>query len=113
VPAASAQVAEIETIVREASGPGADPLSGAELGLLQQAKAVEQLIIRAAVDRNQDLAVQALAQHPLVDSVTVARDLLTAYRRTKPALFGQELFVRLPAGDAPHKLIDWVWLGGG
>jgi hypothetical protein len=30
-----------------------------------------------------------------------------------PALFWQELFVRLAAGDAPHKLIDWVWLGGG
>jgi hypothetical protein len=36
-----------------------------------------------------------------------------AEARTNPALFGQELFVRLPAGDAPHKLIDWVWLGGG
>jgi 6-phospho-beta-glucosidase len=60
---------------------------GAELGLLQQVKAVEQLTIRAAVDRNPDLAVQALALHPLVDSVAVARDLLTAYRRTNPALF--------------------------
>jgi 6-phospho-beta-glucosidase len=60
---------------------------GAELGLLQQVKAVEQLTIRAAVDRNPDLAVQALALHPLVDSVTVARDLLTAYRSTNPALF--------------------------
>jgi 6-phospho-beta-glucosidase len=39
------------------------------------------------VDRNPDLAVQALALHPLVDSVTVARELLTAYRRTNPALF--------------------------
>lgn len=60
---------------------------GAELGLLQQVKAVEQLTIRAAVDHNPDLAVQALALHPLVDSVTVARDLLTAYLRTNPALF--------------------------
>ena len=60
---------------------------GAELGLLQQVKAVEQLTIRAAVDRNPDLAVQAFALHPLVDSVAVARDLLTAYRRTNPALF--------------------------
>jgi 6-phospho-beta-glucosidase len=73
-------------------GTGPRPLAptqpgGAELGLLQQVKAVEQLTIRAAVDRNPDLAVQALALHPLVDSVTVARDLLTAYRRTNPALF--------------------------
>lgn len=74
----------------DAAGP--HPLAptqpaGAELGLLQQVKAVEQLIIGAAVDRNPDLAVQALALHPLVDSVTVARKLLTAYRRTNPALF--------------------------
>jgi len=73
-------------------GAGPRPLAttqpgGAELGLLQQVKAVEQLTIRAAVDRNPDLAVQALALHPLVDSVTVARDLLTAFRRTNPALF--------------------------
>lgn len=63
------------------------PPRGAELGLLQQVKAVERLTIRAAVDRNPDLAVQALALHPLVDSVAVARDLLTAYRRVNPALF--------------------------
>ena len=48
---------------------------------------MEQLTIRAAVDRNPDLAVQAFALHPLVDSVAVARDLLTAYRRANPALF--------------------------
>jgi 6-phospho-beta-glucosidase len=61
--------------------------AGAQLGLLQQVKAVEQVTIRAAVERNPDLALQALALHPLVDSVLVARDLLTAYRRTNPALF--------------------------
>jgi 6-phospho-beta-glucosidase len=76
----------------QVDGAGARPLAptqpeGAELGLLQQVKAVERLTIRAAVDRDPDLAVQALALHPLVDSVTVASDLLTAYRRINPALF--------------------------
>lgn len=82
-------VVEVPCLV---DGAGPHPLAptqprGAELGLLQQVKAVEQLTIRAAVDRNPDLAVQAFALHPLVDSVAVARDLLTAYRRTNPALF--------------------------
>jgi 6-phospho-beta-glucosidase len=76
----------------QVDGAGARPLAptqpeGAEPGLLQQVKAVERLTIRAAVDRDPDLAVQALALHPLVDSVTVASDLLTAYRRVNPALF--------------------------
>jgi 6-phospho-beta-glucosidase len=75
-------------------GAGPRPLAptqpgGAELGLLQQVKAVERLTIRAAVDRDPDLAVQALALHPLVDSVAVARDLLAAYRRVNPALFAR------------------------
>lgn len=71
---------------------GAHPLSptqpaGAELGLMQQLKAVEQLTIRSALDRDPDLAVKALALHPLVDSVTVARELVTRYRAATPTLF--------------------------
>jgi 6-phospho-beta-glucosidase len=82
-------VVEVPCLVDDA---GPHPLAptqplGAELGLLQQVKAVEQLTIRAAVDRDPDLAFQAFALHPLVDSVAVARDLLTAYRRANPALF--------------------------
>jgi hypothetical protein len=33
------------------------------------------------------LALQALALHPLIDSVAVARELLAVYRRNEPALF--------------------------
>jgi len=82
-------VVEVPCLVDDA---GPHPLAptqplGAELGLLQQVKAVEQLTIRAAVERDADLAFQAFALHPLVDSVAVARDLLTAYRRANPALF--------------------------
>jgi 6-phospho-beta-glucosidase len=71
---------------------GAHPLSptqpsGAELGLMQQLKTVEQLTIASALDRDPQLAVQALALHPLVDSVTVARELVARYREATPGLF--------------------------
>jgi 6-phospho-beta-glucosidase len=73
-------------------GKGPSPLpttapGGAELGLLQQVKAVEQLTIGAACDGDPRQALKAFALHPLVDSVTVARDLLAAYRRNTPTLF--------------------------
>ncbi|HEY1624319.1 MAG TPA: 6-phospho-beta-glucosidase [Streptosporangiaceae bacterium] len=74
-------------------GKGARPVpvtapSGAELGLLQQVKAVEQYTIGAARDRDPESALKAFALHPLVDSVPVARELLAAYRRNTPTLFG-------------------------
>jgi 6-phospho-beta-glucosidase len=73
-------------------GKGPHPLptsvfAGAELGLLQQIKAVEQLTIGSARDRDPQLAWKALALHPLVDSVNVARELLATYRRNTPTLF--------------------------
>jgi 6-phospho-beta-glucosidase len=61
--------------------------AGAELGLIQQVKAIERLTIEAALDRDPGLAVQALALHPLIASVAVARELLAAYRRSEPGLF--------------------------
>ncbi len=73
----------------DASGPrpvGPPALTGDQLGLVQQVKAVEQLAIRAARTRSPRLAVQALALHPLVDSVTTARLLLQGYRERIPAL---------------------------
>ena len=75
----------------DGKGPHPLPVSvfgGAELGLLQQVKAVEQLTIGAARDRDPQLALKALALHPLVDSVNVARELLATYRRNTPSLFG-------------------------
>ena len=46
---------------------------------MQQVKAVERLTIEAALTGSRDAALQAFALHPLVDSVTVARDLLSGY----------------------------------
>ena len=72
-----------------AAGPRPLPvtaLRGAELGLVLQVKAVEELTIRAALDGDPGRAVEALALHPLVDSVTVARQLLAGYRARIPSL---------------------------
>jgi len=55
-----------------------------QLGLMAQVKSVERLTIEAAVTGSAELAEQAFAQHPLVDSVTVARGLLRAYRERIP-----------------------------
>ena len=68
------------------------PLSGAALGLVQSVKACENLVIDAARERDRTLAWQALALHPLVDSVNVARDVLDQAIRTNPlvaAAFGK------------------------
>ena len=60
------------------------PLSGAALGLVQSVKACENLVIDAARERDRSLAWQALALHPLVDSVNVAREVLDQAIRTNP-----------------------------
>ncbi len=62
------------------------PLGGAKFGLIQQVKEVEQLTIRAALERSTRLATLAFAQHPLVDSVTTARALVSAYRAAHPEI---------------------------
>ena len=60
------------------------PLEGAALGLVQSVKACENLVIDAARERDRTLAWQALALHPLVDSINVARDVLDQAIRTNP-----------------------------
>jgi 6-phospho-beta-glucosidase len=50
-----------------------------QLGLMQQVKAVERHTIAAATTGSKDEALKAFALHPLVDSVTVARELLNGY----------------------------------
>jgi 6-phospho-beta-glucosidase len=70
-----------------ASGPVPLPVAPPtlyQLGLMAQVKHVERLTIEAAVTGSPDLATQAFARHPLVDSVTVARELLSAYRDRIP-----------------------------
>jgi 6-phospho-beta-glucosidase len=64
-----------------------EPPALAELGLLQQVKAVEQLTIASVVEGRRDLARKALALHPLVDSTGRADELLRRYERNTPGLF--------------------------
>ena len=45
------------------------PLEGHMLGLVQQIKAVEELTIRAALERDERAAVAAFALHPLIGGV--------------------------------------------
>jgi 6-phospho-beta-glucosidase len=76
----------------DASGPTplpVSPLTGSALGLAQQVKAVDELVINAVAQGSGSLAVQAFALHPLVDSVTVARELLAGYQRRLPDLYSR------------------------
>lgn len=62
------------------------PVEGEMLGLMQQVKAVERLTIEASASRDENLAWRAIAAHPLVDSVAIARRLLDTYRSTLPGV---------------------------
>jgi 6-phospho-beta-glucosidase len=57
-----------------------------QLGLMQQVKAVERFAIEAALTGSPDAALQAFALHPLVDSVSTARELLRGYLHAIPEL---------------------------
>ncbi|MDI3421061.1 family 4 glycosyl hydrolase [Streptomyces luteolus] len=54
------------------------PLGEAELGLMLQLKAVERATVEAAVFKDRDAALRALALHPLVDSPAVAGRILAS-----------------------------------
>lgn len=54
-------------------------LGGPELGLVTTVKGCEELVIDAAFSGDLTLAWRALASHPLVDSVAVARRVLDGY----------------------------------
>jgi 6-phospho-beta-glucosidase len=74
-------VVELPTVVDAA---GARPLPARapdlyQLGLMQQVKAVERFTIEAVLTGSADAALKAFALHPLVDSVTTARKLLSEY----------------------------------
>jgi len=58
--------------------------------LVEMMKDVERTTIDAALLGSRELAVKALSLHPLVPSVTTARDIFDGYRRRLPAL--QEAF---------------------
>ena len=57
-----------------------------QLGLMQQVKAVERHTISAAITGSMAEALKAFALHPLVDSVSVARELLAGYVEANPDL---------------------------
>jgi alpha-galactosidase/6-phospho-beta-glucosidase family protein len=57
------------------------------LGLLKRVKEYERLAIRAAVEGNYDAALKALALHPLVPSLTVARSILDDYCKLHKGYF--------------------------
>lgn len=59
-------------------------LGGAELGLVATVKGCEELVIDAALTGDQSLAWRALASHPLVDSISVAKDILDNYISQNP-----------------------------
>ncbi|GAA2734685.1 6-phospho-beta-glucosidase [Pedococcus aerophilus] len=73
----------------DADGPKPLPVSALtphQLGLVLQVKGVERLTISASATGDEREAVEAFALHPLVDSVTVARELVRGYRARIPAV---------------------------
>jgi 6-phospho-beta-glucosidase len=62
------------------------PLTGSALGLVTTVKSVERSVLEAATTGSRAAALRALATHPLVDSVTVARRLLDRYETNFPQL---------------------------
>jgi 6-phospho-beta-glucosidase len=80
-------VVELPSVV---DASGAHPIAAAapdlhQLGLMQQVKAVDRLTIEAAVTGSPDAALKAFALHPLVDSLPVARELLSGYQAVQEA----------------------------
>ncbi|MFL4909760.1 6-phospho-beta-glucosidase [Streptomyces sp. MMS24-I2-30] len=62
------------------------PLPGHATGLVCSVKAVEREVMSAAESGSRTTAVKAFAQHPLVDSVNVARRLVDGYTAVHPGL---------------------------
>ncbi|QIK68751.1 6-phospho-beta-glucosidase [Nocardioides sp. HDW12B] len=63
-----------------------DPLDPHALGLVTTVKAVERTTVEAALSGSRATATRALALHPLVGSVTVARGILDTQLATLPEL---------------------------
>jgi 6-phospho-beta-glucosidase len=56
------------------------------VALVKQMKATERAVLSAAATGSRAIAVRAMAAHPLIDSVPVARRLVAAYQRHFPEL---------------------------
>lgn len=84
----SEAVVEVPCVV-DSSGPRplpAEPLAAHQQGIVTSVKDVERTTIDAAASGSMQMAVRALALHPLVDSVTRARSILEAQVQQVPAL---------------------------
>ncbi|MCO5994823.1 6-phospho-beta-glucosidase [Actinoallomurus rhizosphaericola] len=62
------------------------PLADHQFALVTTVKAVERAVLEAATTGSRPAALRALATHPLVDSVSVARRLLERYETRFPEL---------------------------
>ncbi|GIM95910.1 6-phospho-beta-glucosidase [Paractinoplanes toevensis] len=74
-----------------ADSAGAHPYPGAVLPshgveLVRRIKATERAVLTAAAEQSRAVAVRAMASHPLVDSVPVARRLIDGYVSRLPSL---------------------------
>jgi 6-phospho-beta-glucosidase len=81
-------VVEVPAVVGRA---GPQPVATGDVpqharGLIETIKAVERTTIEAALTGSPELAVKALALHPLVGSVTSARTIFNEYRSRLPEL---------------------------
>lgn len=81
-------VVEVPCLV---DGNGAHPVATSpveehQLGMMQTMKSVERETIAAALEGSRERALRALALHPMVDSVDMARTLLDGYLQAVPAL---------------------------
>jgi 6-phospho-beta-glucosidase len=81
-------VAEVPALVdsRGVTPFAAEPVPAPVRGLIEQVKQYERGIVEAAVTGDAELAAIALSMHPLVPGLTVARDLIAAYRDRHGAL---------------------------
>lgn len=81
-------VIEVPCIV-DASGAHAQEVSPVPVhgrGLVHTVKTVERTVIAAVQERSRDLAIEALALHPLIDGVGVARQALALAEDAFPEL---------------------------
>ena len=81
-------VVEVPCLV---DGSGAHPYPGASIpahgaALVTRIKGVERGVLEAASTGSRAVAVRAMACHPLVDSVPIARRLIAEYQRQLPEL---------------------------
>ena len=67
------------------AGPHA-PLTPHQLGLVAGVKGSERLVIEAARTGSTELAWRAFADHPLVSSPSLGRELLDGYLAAEPLL---------------------------